>query len=89
MAAGVAKAYADVILVSGHDGGTGASPILIKYAGSSEIGLAETHQVLMMNGLRNRVTQDRWRNEDGSRHHHRRNARSRGVQLWNRSHDRG
>ncbi len=58
VAAGVAKAYADVILVSGHDGGTGASPLSsIKYAGSSwEIGLAETHQVLMMNGLRNRVT---------------------------------
>ena len=58
VAAGVAKAYADVILVSGHDGGTGASPLSsIKSAGSSwEIGLAETHQVLMMNGLRNRVT---------------------------------
>jgi glutamate synthase (NADPH/NADH) large chain/glutamate synthase (ferredoxin) len=58
VAAGVAKAYADVILVSGHDGGTGASPLSsIKHAGSSwEIGLAETHQVLMMNGLRNRVT---------------------------------
>lgn len=58
VAAGVAKAYADVILISGHDGGTGASPLSsIKSAGSSwEIGLAETHQVLMMNGLRNRVT---------------------------------
>lgn len=58
VAAGVAKAYADVILISGHDGGTGASPLSsIKHAGSSwEIGLAETHQVLMMNGLRNRVT---------------------------------
>jgi len=58
VAAGVAKAYADVILISGHDGGTGASPISsIKHAGSSwEIGLAEAHQVLMMNGLRNRVT---------------------------------
>ena len=57
VAAGVAKAYADVILISGHDGGTGASPLSsIKHAGSSwEIGLAETHQVLMMNGLRNRV----------------------------------
>ncbi|MEM0967598.1 MAG: glutamate synthase large subunit [Verrucomicrobiota bacterium] len=57
IAAGVAKAYADVILVSGHDGGTGASPISsIKNAGSAwEIGLAEAHQVLMMNGLRNRV----------------------------------
>lgn len=58
VAAGVAKAYADVILISGHDGGTGASPLSsIKCAGSSwEIGLAETHQVLMMNRLRNRVT---------------------------------
>jgi glutamate synthase (NADPH/NADH) large chain/glutamate synthase (ferredoxin) len=57
IAAGVAKAYADVILVSGHDGGTGASPISsVKHAGSAwEIGLAETHQVLMMNELRNRV----------------------------------
>ena len=57
VAAGVAKAYADVILVSGHDGGTGASPLAsIKNAGSAwEIGVAEAHQVLMMNGLRNRV----------------------------------
>jgi len=57
IAAGVAKAYADVILISGHDGGTGASPISsIKHAGSAwEIGLAEAHQVLMMNDLRNRV----------------------------------
>jgi len=57
VAAGVAKAYADVVLVSGHEGGTGASPIAsIKNAGSSwEIGVAEAHQVLMMNGLRNRV----------------------------------
>ena len=58
VAAGVAKAYADVILVSGHDGGTGASPLAsIKNAGSVwEIGVAEAHQVLMMNGLRGRVT---------------------------------
>src|SRR5690606_34641208 len=57
VAAGVAKAYADVVLVSGHDGGTGASPIAsIKNAGSAwEIGVAEAHQVLMMNGLRGRV----------------------------------
>ncbi|MGJ3243083.1 MAG: glutamate synthase large subunit [Opitutales bacterium] len=57
IAAGVAKAYADVILISGHDGGTGASPLSsIKNAGSAwEIGLAEAHQVLMMNGLRSRV----------------------------------
>ena len=57
VAAGVAKAYADVILVSGHDGGTGASPLAsIKNAGSAwEIGVAEAHQVLMMNQLRGRV----------------------------------
>lgn len=57
VAAGVAKAYADVILISGHEGGTGASPISsIKNAGSAwEIGLAEAHQVLMMNNLRGRV----------------------------------
>jgi glutamate synthase (ferredoxin) len=57
VAAGVAKAYADVILISGHEGGTGASPISsIKNAGSAwEIGLAEAHQVLLMNDLRNRV----------------------------------
>ncbi len=57
VAAGVAKAYADVILISGHEGGTGASPLAsIKNAGSAwEIGIAEAHQVLMMNGLRNRV----------------------------------
>jgi glutamate synthase domain-containing protein 2/glutamate synthase domain-containing protein 1/glutamate synthase domain-containing protein 3 len=58
IAAGVAKANADVILVSGHDGGTGASPISsIKHAGLPwEIGVAETQQVLMLNGLRDRVT---------------------------------
>lgn len=58
IAAGVAKAYADVILVSGHEGGTGASPLAsIKNAGSAwEIGLAEAHQVLIMNDLRGRVT---------------------------------
>ncbi len=58
IAAGVAKANADIILVSGHEGGTGASPISsIKHAGMPwEIGLAETQQVLMLNGLRDRVT---------------------------------
>ncbi len=58
IAAGVAKAHADVILVSGHSGGTGASPqTSIKYAGTPwEIGLAEVNQVLMLNGLRHRVT---------------------------------
>ncbi len=58
IAAGVAKANADIILVSGHDGGTGASPLSsIKHAGLPwELGIAETQQVLMLNGLRDRVT---------------------------------
>ena len=57
IAAGVAKAHADVILISGHDGGTGAAPLTsLKHAGTPwEIGLAEAHQTLAMNGLRNRV----------------------------------
>jgi len=57
IAAGVAKAHADAILISGHSGGTGASPqTSIKYAGLPwEIGLAEAHQVLMLNRLRHRV----------------------------------
>ncbi|MDE0211856.1 MAG: glutamate synthase-related protein, partial [Boseongicola sp.] len=57
IAAGVAKAKADVILISGHNGGTGASPVTsIKYAGLPwEMGLTETHQVLAMNSLRDRV----------------------------------
>ncbi|WP_298437522.1 glutamate synthase large subunit [uncultured Jannaschia sp.] len=58
IAAGVAKAKADVILISGHNGGTGASPATsIKYAGLPwEMGLTEAHQVLAMNNLRSRVT---------------------------------
>ena len=58
IAAGVAKAKADVILISGHNGGTGASPASsIKYAGLPwEMGLTEAHQVLAMNNLRERVT---------------------------------
>jgi glutamate synthase (NADPH/NADH) large chain len=57
VAAGVAKAYADLITISGYDGGTGASPLTsIKYAGTPwELGLAETHQTLRINGLRHRV----------------------------------
>ena len=57
IAAGVAKAHADVILISGHDGGTGASPLgSIKHAGLPwELGIAETNQVLLMNDLRSRV----------------------------------
>jgi len=57
VAAGTAKALADVILVSGHDGGTGASPVnSLKHAGTPwELGLAETQQTLMLNGMRERV----------------------------------
>jgi glutamate synthase (NADPH/NADH) large chain len=57
IAAGVAKAHADHILISGHDGGTGASPLTgIKHAGLPwELGISETHQTLVMNDLRSRV----------------------------------
>ena len=57
VAAGVAKAHADVVLVSGYDGGTGASPLSsIRHAGLPwELGLAETHQTLVLNGLRDRI----------------------------------
>jgi glutamate synthase (NADPH) large chain len=57
VAAGVAKAHSDVVLISGHDGGTGASPLTsIKHAGVPwELGIAETQQVLMLNGLRDRI----------------------------------
>src|SRR5262249_5502129 len=56
-AAGVAKAYSDVVLISGHDGGTGASPLSsIKHAGTPwELGLAETQQTLIANNLRDRI----------------------------------
>ncbi|MDO9379368.1 MAG: glutamate synthase large subunit [Nocardioidaceae bacterium] len=57
VAAGVSKAHADVVLISGHDGGTGASPLTsLKHAGGPwELGLAETQQTLLMNGLRDRI----------------------------------
>ena len=57
VAAGVAKAHADVVLISGHDGGTGASPLTsLKHAGVPwELGLAETQQVLVLNDLRSRI----------------------------------
>jgi glutamate synthase (ferredoxin) len=57
IAAGVSKAHADVVLISGHDGGTGASPLTsIKHAGAPwELGLAETHQTLLLNDLRSRI----------------------------------
>jgi glutamate synthase (NADPH/NADH) large chain len=58
VAAGVSKAHADVVLISGHDGGTGASPLnSLKHAGTPwEVGLAETQQTLLLNGLRDRIT---------------------------------
>ncbi|MEZ5381329.1 MAG: glutamate synthase large subunit [Microthrixaceae bacterium] len=57
VAAGVAKAKSDVVLISGHDGGTGASPLTsLKHAGAPwELGLAETQQTLLLNGLRDRI----------------------------------
>jgi len=57
VAAGVAKAKADVVLISGHDGGTGAAPLnSLKHAGAPwELGLAETQQTLLLNGLRDRI----------------------------------
>ena len=57
VAAGVSKAHADVVLISGHDGGTGASPLTsLKHAGAPwELGLAETQQTLMLNNLRDRI----------------------------------
>ncbi|HEY3611011.1 MAG TPA: glutamate synthase large subunit, partial [Pseudonocardiaceae bacterium] len=58
VAAGVSKAHADVVLISGHDGGTGAAPLSsLKHAGTPwEVGLAETQQTLVLNGLRDRIT---------------------------------
>ena len=57
VAAGVSKGHADVVLISGHDGGTGASPLTsVKHAGAPwELGLAETQQTLLLNGLRDRI----------------------------------
>ena len=57
VATGVSKAHADVVLISGHDGGTGASPLTsLKHAGTPwELGLAETQQTLLLNGLRDRI----------------------------------
>jgi glutamate synthase (NADPH/NADH) large chain len=58
VAAGVSKAHADVVLISGHDGGTGAAPLTaLKHAGLPwELGLADTQQTLILNGLRDRIT---------------------------------
>ena len=84
VAAGVAKAHADVVLISGHDGGTGASPLTsIKHAGIPwELGLAETHQTLVLNDLRSRIVGGGGRPaQDRPRRRHRRAARRRGVRL--------
>ena len=88
VAAGVSKAHADVVLISGHDGGTGASPLTsLKHAGAPwELGLAEAQQTLLLNGLARpdrragrRPAQDR----PGRRH--RRAARRRGVRVRHRA----
>ncbi len=84
VAAGVSKAKADVVLISGHDGGTGASPLTsLKHAGIPwELGLAETQQVLVMNDLREpHPGRDRRPAEDGARRRGRGAARRRGVRL--------
>ena len=84
IAAGVAKAHADVVLISGHDGGTGASPqTRIKHAGLPwELGLAETHQTLVLNNLRSRDRgRDRRPAQDRTRCRDRRAAGRRGVWL--------
>ena len=91
VAAGVAKARADHITISGYDGGTGASPLTsLKHAGCPwEMGLAETHQTLVLNGLRSRVAlAGRWRPAHRARRHHRRAARRRRVRLLDRAADR-
>ena len=87
IAAGVAKANADVILISGHSGGTGASPqSSIKYAGVPwEMGLSEVHQVLVLNGLRHRVKLAHgWRFQDRARRRHRRDAGGGGIRHRHR-----
>ena len=84
VAAGVAKAHADVVLISGHDGGTGASPLTsLKHAGLPwELGLAETQQVLVLNNLRGRiVVQADGQMKTGRDVVDRRAARRRGVRL--------
>ena len=88
VAAGVAKAHADVILIAGHDGGTGASPLSsIQHAGTPwELGLAEAQQVLVLNGLRGRVrAAGRRAAQDRARRRVRRAPRRRGVRLRHRA----
>ena len=84
IAAGVAKAHADAITIAGHDGGTGASPLSsIQHAGTPwELGLAETHQVLVLNELREpRAAPGRRAAQDRSRRGVRRAARGRRVRV--------
>ena len=91
VAAGVAKANADHVTISGHDGGTGASPqSSIQAAGMPwEIGLAETQQTLLLNDLRSRdPRRGRRPDEDRPRRRHRRAARRRRVRLLDRAADR-
>ena len=82
IAAGVCKAYADHVTISGHDGGTGASPLTsIYHAGEPwEVGIAETHQTLVLNGLRGRIAvQVDGGIRSGARRRHRRDARRRRI----------
>ena len=84
VAAGVSKAHADVVLISGHDGGTGASPLTsLKHAGAPwELGLAETQQTLVLNGLRDRIAgPGGGQPQDRSRRRDRGTARCGGVRL--------
>ena len=88
VAAGVAKARSDHITIAGYDGGTGASPLTsLKHAGTPwEMGLAETQQILVEQGLRSRVVAaGRRRAEDRPRRDHRRAARRRRVRLRHRA----
>ena len=88
VAAGVSKAHADVVLISGHDGGTGATPLTsMKHAGAPwELGLAETQQTLLLNGLRDRiVVQVDGQLKTGPRRDGRRTARRRGVRFRHRA----
>ena len=72
VATGVSKAHADVVLISGYDGGTGAPLTSLKHAGAPwEIGLADTQQTLVLNGLRDRITVQC----DGGMHRARRDGR--------------
>ena len=92
VAAGVAKARADHITISGFDGGTGAAPLTsIKHAGGPwETGLAETQQTLVLSHLRGRVVRaGRWRHPHGPRRADRGAARGRPVRLLHRAADRG